>query len=197
MLQGWWCGSNKLFSEKREEEGKRVRTVRRSWSGIEMVIRRIEKRENVNRGKSKTFYIFWRILHSQDQYLLWDKNEEDCFDDDIFMWVVEIYFCPGVAVFFFFFFKNFKKKKKFFFYLFFLFFCFFFFFLHRSIIHAYNFLGNFKVYLSFFFFLFFFAQLAGCAAFTADTALNAWISVEGINTWVKSNYDYISADFVE
>lgn len=171
MLQGWWCGSNKLFSEKREEEGKRVRTVRRSWSGIEMVIRRIEKRENVNRGKSKTFYIFWRILHSQDQYLLWDKNEEDCFDDDIFMWVVDIYFCPGVA--------------------------FFFFFLHRSIIHAYNFLGNFKVYLSFFFFLFFFAQLAGCAAFTADTALNAWISVEGINTWVKSNYDYISADFVE
>lgn len=129
MLQGWWCGSNKLFSEKREEEGKRVRTVRRSWSGIEMVIRRIEKRENVNRGKSKTFYIFWRILHSQDQYLLWDKNEEDCFDDDIFMWVVEIYFCPGVA--------------------------FFFFFLHRSIIHAYNFLGNFKVYLSFFFFSFF------------------------------------------
>lgn len=171
MLQGWWCGSNKLFSEKREEEGKRVRTVRRSWSGIEMVIRRIEKRENVNRGKSKTFYIFWRILHSQDQYLSWDKNEEDCFDDDIFMWVVEIYFCPGVA--------------------------FFFFFLHRSIIHAYNFLDNFKVYLSFFFFLFFFAQLAGCAAFTAGTALNAWISVEGINTWVKSNYDYISADFVE
>ena len=102
MLQGWWCGSNKLFSEKREEEGKRVRTVRRSWSGIEMVIRRIEKRENVNRGKSKTFYIFWRILHSQDQYLSWDKNEEDCFDDDIFMWVVEIYFCPGVAFFIFF-----------------------------------------------------------------------------------------------
>ena len=171
MLQGWWCGSNKLFSEKREEEGKRVRTVRRSWSGIEMVIRRIEKRENVNRGKSKTFYIFWRILHSQDQYLLWDKNEEDCFDDDIFMWVVEIYFCPGVAFFFFF--------------------C-----IEVSYTHI-IFWAILKFIWVFFFFLFLFAQLAGCAAFTADTALNAWISVEGINTWVKSNYDYISADFVE